>query len=785
MKSNNKNRPDRGTRKKEPSAHTTIQLEALQTKIHETEDRFQIIFDNSPDGMVIINPTENAEGPWLIENCNLSFCEMNGFDRSELIGKDIRMVSKETAAEVELSNKAHEKITGGPGEGKTHRREYYQRLKQGPIKIEEIHKRKDGSTFYIQSSSCLMTLSGQERVLGMDREITEHKRVEQALHDSEERYQSLFKDSPTALWEEDYSKVKQQIDHLQKRRVKDLGKYFIQHPESVAQWATLVKIVDVNQAALDLYQAGSKEELLTGFNTIFMDEALPIFIEEIIALSEGKIRFEGEFIGQTLKGDRITVAVKLSVPPGFEETWSKVFVSTIDITERKRSEEALHESEEKFRNLFNNAQVGAFRMRPDGSEILEINEKFLEILGRTRAEIQGSASVLYWADPREREEIERRLEAEDRVVDFECRMLNKQGQIRRCLMSMQYYRAQGILEGSILDITERNRNELIQNAIYRITQTAITSEGIDALYHSIHSILGELIPAENFFIALYDSANGLIIFPYYIDQYDEPPPAPTQIRGLTGYVIRTGRPLLATREIYDRLIQQGEVEALGTAGVDWLGVPLKVGGRMIGVMAVQSYTQGIHYHQEDMDLLEFVSTQVAQAIERKRLEEEIRSLSLTDDLTGLYNRRGFTLLAEQEVKLAHRKKRAMMLFFGDVDGLKTINDTLGHAYGDLALKEVSAILKETFREADILARIGGDEFVVLALDASMESSEILADRIQALLEARNQQGAETYHLSLSLGVAPYNPEAPCAVSELIAQADNLMYSQKQARKGKK
>ena len=92
-------------------------------------------------------------------------------------------------------------------------------------------------------------------------------------------------------------------------------------------------------------------------------------------------------------------------------------------------------------------------------------------------------------------------------------MLNKQGQVRRCLISMRLYREEGILEGSILDITERKRNELVQNAIYRITQAAITSEGIDALYHSIHSILGELIPAENFFIALIDPVQWIDQFP--------------------------------------------------------------------------------------------------------------------------------------------------------------------------------------------------------------------------------------------------------------------------------
>jgi diguanylate cyclase (GGDEF)-like protein len=242
--------------------------------------------------------------------------------------------------------------------------------------------------------------------------------------------------------------------------------------------------------------------------------------------------------------------------------------------------------------------------------------------------------------------------------------------------------------------------------------------------------------------------------------------------------------LLLTREIYDRLVGEREVEPVGTAFIDWMGAPLKTAGRTIGVMAVQNYTEGIHFNQEDLNLLEFVSTQVAQAIDRKRMEEEIRNLSLTDELTGLYNRRGFTLLAEHEVKLARREKRDMLLLFGDVDGLKAINDTFGHAQGDLALQEVSALLKNSFREADILARFGGDEFVALAVDAALENAEIISSRIQAALQAHNQEADRTYTLSLSTGMVCYDPETACTISEMIAQADAHMYAQKQARNGK-
>jgi PAS domain S-box-containing protein len=127
--------------------------------------------------------------------------------------------------------------------------------------------------------------------------------------------------------------------------------------------------------------------------------------------------------------------------------------------EKRQAEAALRESEEKFRNLFNNAEVGMFRTRIDGSEILDVNEKFLEIFGRTREEVQGFPSVIHWADPREREEMVGRLKAEGRVIDFECRMLNKQGQVRTCITSLRLFDEQGSLEGSILDITDRKQAE--------------------------------------------------------------------------------------------------------------------------------------------------------------------------------------------------------------------------------------------------------------------------------------------------------------------------------------
>ncbi|MFH1973999.1 MAG: sensor domain-containing diguanylate cyclase [Pseudomonadota bacterium] len=169
--------------------------------------------------------------------------------------------------------------------------------------------------------------------------------------------------------------------------------------------------------------------------------------------------------------------------------------------------------------------------------------------------------------------------------------------------------------------------------------------------------------------------------------------------------------------------------------------------------------------------------------ERKRMEEEVLTLSITDQLTGLYNRRGFLSLAEQQLKLSERNKDGLLLFFADLDLLKRINDVLGHEEGDKALIEAANIFKETFRTSDIIARLGGDEFAVLAIDIKGTNSEVFITRLQQLIDIWNNQENREYKLSISMGYAYYDPENPCSIDDLMARADKSMYEQKQNKKG--
>ena len=170
------------------------------------------------------------------------------------------------------------------------------------------------------------------------------------------------------------------------------------------------------------------------------------------------------------------------------------------------------------------------------------------------------------------------------------------------------------------------------------------------------------------------------------------------------------------------------------------------------------------------------------AIERHQLQMALRAMALVDDLTGLYNRRGFQTLARQHMKMADRMRKRVSHIFVDLDGLKEINDSLGHREGDLALIEAADLLKETFRESDIIARIGGDEFVVLALETVGLAQEHWVTRLQENLARRNERPERRYRLSLSMGIAYYDPDFPCPLDDLLNRADALMYEQKRTKR---
>ncbi|HWR34798.1 MAG TPA: PAS domain S-box protein [Clostridia bacterium] len=298
-------------------------------------------------------------------------------------------------------------------------------------------------------------------------------------------------------------------------------------------------------------------------------------------------------------------------------------------TERKRSEHALRESEAKFRAVADTAASAIYIHA--GNRFLYANRASESISGYRREELMRM-NVWDLAHPGDREMMRKRAEeqrcGEKAPLRYEFRIVTKAGDLRWLDFSATVIKFEG--EAAVLatafDITERKRAEQLQSALYRIANLASAAEDLRQLYAAIHEIVGELMYARNFYIATLDDEGQMISFPYFVDEEDENPPPPQQrLRGLTDYVLRTGRPLFADPKKFEELVAEGEVESRGAPSIDWLGVPLKMGEKTFGVLTVQSYSEHVRFGTQEQNILTFVSQQVARAIEHRRSQDALRA----------------------------------------------------------------------------------------------------------------------------------------------------------------
>ncbi len=219
---------------------------------------------------------------------------------------------------------------------------------------------------------------------------------------------------------------------------------------------------------------------------------------------------------------------------------------------------------------------------------------------------------------------------------------------------------------------------------------------------------------------------------------------------------------------------EDKVRAFEMGGVDYITKPFQ---EQEVLMRVKNQLLIQKQHQQLMEQNQRLEQEIQ---ERLRAEAQVRQLSLTDELTGIYNRRGFFLLAEQQLKMAQRTQTSCCLLFVDLDGLKKINDTLGHEMGDRAIVYTAQILKQTFRDSDIVARIGGDEFVIF-IPACLDHTDGFDTRLQANIDCFNQKHENSYQLSISLGVKHCHWHDNLSLEQLVKQADNLMYEHKRSK----
>jgi PAS domain S-box-containing protein len=254
------------------------------------------------------------------------------------------------------------------------------------------------------------------------------------------------------------------------------------------------------------------------------------------------------------------------------------------------------------------------------------NKRFVELFGYSIEELTNNKPVLY-VDPTVADNVSTAVSGGD-SWSGEIEMRTSSGKVIPVALRADAIKDEnGRVTGRIeihTDITQRKRAELLQSALYRVAAMTGSTTDMHAFFSAVHRIIGELMYAGNFFIALYDPSTQMVSFPYFIDEVDEAPPPRRLKRGMTEYVLRTGKPLLAPRDTMQAMIGTGEIEVIGTLPVDWLGIPLKAGEETIGVLAVQSYSENVKFEESEKDVLCFVSQHIASALNRKRAEDALR-----------------------------------------------------------------------------------------------------------------------------------------------------------------
>ena len=367
--------------------------------------------------------------------------------------------------------------------------------------------------------------------------------------------------------------------------------------------------------------------------------------------------------------------------------------------------------------------------------------------------------------------------ADQPLLHFENRYVRKDGGIVHIMWSACWSTDNKLRIGVARDITQRKQSEAMQAALYSISEAAHGAKDLAALYQQIHLTIAQLLPVDDFIVAIRNTASGELTYPYQALAVDSSAPPSEPAASLCFSVLHGAHPVRFNAESLPALTLPLNA---ADAGAWWLGVPLGSNEGVIGALLLKS--GAAPYTEKDQELLQFVSTQVVTAIERTRLYARLQRMAQYDELTGLPNRACFSDRLDTALARVRRNGGRVALIYVDLDRFKQVNDAYGHGGGDQLLRAVADRLTHCVRDTDTVARLGGDEFVVL-LDsiAEPEDAHLVVDKVRSAFNQPVLIAEHSLEIGVSIGTALY-PEDGDAEAQLLKQADERMYLMKARRR---
>jgi diguanylate cyclase (GGDEF)-like protein/PAS domain S-box-containing protein len=421
-----------------------------------------------------------------------------------------------------------------------------------------------------------------------------------------------------------------------------------------------------------------------------------------------------------------------------------------DITDLKSTEMALRASEERYRMLIENQNDLIIKYTP-ALDILYVNPNYCRSFGKSEKELMGSNTIPH-LQKRDSERLMKALslvlEKEPHSTYYEEEAATAEGPVwfgwsSRAILDDHHKIKEIISVGR--DITPR---KLAEEKVLKSQRILINVlDGIEAIVYVADMKTYKILYLNKYTKNLFGNLSGNICWQTLQQNQDGPCDFCTNDKLLT----TEGKPSGVYHWEFRNTVN-GKWYDIYDRAIEWLD------GRIVRMEIATDITN------------------------LKEAENVLRSMSFLDELTGLHNRRSFLTLANQQLKTAYRDKIGMLLIFADLDDMKWINDNFGHPAGDKALKDLSTALLQTFRESDIVARIGGDEFVVMAAETPEINIGSITGRLQSHLDAYNLKREESFDLTLSLGIVRYDPFNPRPLDDMLTEADKLMYKHKREKK---